>query len=610
MGRLESVDLQTGILTLLVLLSYILSYTLKSRNITLLPPSGAVILLGIVAGGVLKVVAPSTSSSLTQFDPSVFLTALLPPLIFESGFSVHHKRFFTNLGSIAAYAIPGTVISAAGIGLFTYAASLGLKSDHHLSLVEGLLTGALLSATDPVSTLAIFAQLGADPTTDALVFGESVMNDAVAIVLFSALLGYVNDPVTGSTLALAALQFVFVLAGSVLFGGAAAMATSALTKWAALYKFPTYEIMVLLLAAFSTYLFAVSIHLSGITAVFAFGASIRHYAWHNMSRAGQDGAIATFRSLAELAETVIFSYLGLSVFSFDGQYAPFFILVVFLACLVSRALAVVPLSLALNLGRKKKITPSMQLVLWAAGLRGAVSYALALSIPTKARDLLVATTHGVVLATIFCGGIMGPLLKVLDLTADPETTRRDSDSASRHTLELVDVTAQSLPPTSRQRLFQTDSSIRSRSKRYRSAAAECWRSLDKRVIVPLLSNKHVPHAPCHHVQFTRDLDLIPESLDPQAAANQPLIAQADPNTDYIAPDLTSPLSFLAPEHDDNNNNASASSSSSSSSLSLEPLGRTDPDQEDPMAYVAVEDDAAFDAALSGVPTDFYSPPKF
>ncbi|KNC49015.1 sodium/hydrogen exchanger [Thecamonas trahens ATCC 50062] len=570
----ETIDLQTGLLTLLVLVAYIVSYLLKASAVTIVPPSGAVIVLGMLAGALLRWTAPRASASMTEFNSSVFTTLLLPPLIFESGFGLHAKAFFANLGSIMTFAIPGTIISTVVVGLFAWAASFGLAADKQLSIVEALLFGSLISATDPVSTLAIFHTLDADKTLDSLVFGESVMNDAVAIVLFGALLQYVDDPVTAGTLTLAFVQFVVVLVGSVVFGTLAAIALAFGTKHARLYLFPTMEATILLLTAFATYLLAGASQLSGITAVFAFGASVRHYAWYNLSSKGQEGCIFMFRSLAELAETVIFAYLGLSAFTFERAYEPIFIVACFMACLIGRAANVVPLSAALNCGRKTKITPAMQMVMWAAGLRGAVSYALALTLPTSSRPLLVATTHGVVVATIFTGGTMGPLLKLLGLNGSaaggrPASSPRDGDyemhdvaehnSASRNTPLVASSSRQAAEAANvlggldgRRSVAVASSSARrstSRRARYRSATAECWRSLDKRIILPLVSNKYNPNAPCHLIEFNHELELVPASLVPTAisegvSSSDPALAvllaeqrASNATGDYVPPSL-------------------------------------------------------------------------
>lgn len=92
---------------------------------------------------------------------------------------VHKRHFFPNFGAIAAYAVVGTLFSTLFIGFILYGLSAGgwiLSGDQtpSLQLAECLTFGALISATDPVSTLAVFADLKVDPNLFYLVFGESV----------------------------------------------------------------------------------------------------------------------------------------------------------------------------------------------------------------------------------------------------------------------------------------------------------------------------------------------------------------------------------------------------------------------------------------------------
>jgi NhaP-type Na+/H+ or K+/H+ antiporter len=110
---------------------------------------------------------------------------LLPAIIFEAGYTLEKEDFFYNIGSVTLFAFIGTVIStivvALGIYLLTFTGIFKLE----ITLIDCLLFGSLISAVDPVATLAIFNALKVNPTLHYLVFGESVVNDAVAITLFT-----------------------------------------------------------------------------------------------------------------------------------------------------------------------------------------------------------------------------------------------------------------------------------------------------------------------------------------------------------------------------------------------------------------------------------------
>ena len=155
----------------------------------------------------IKILPDEDLKKLESFSPTAFFLVLLPPIIFESGYNLHKGNFFANLGSILLFAIVGTLISALVVGGGVYI--LGVADlVYPLNFVESfafgkniskyirffsvksisrnffkIISGSLISAVDPVATLAIFQALDVDPVLNMLVFGESILNDAVAIVL-------------------------------------------------------------------------------------------------------------------------------------------------------------------------------------------------------------------------------------------------------------------------------------------------------------------------------------------------------------------------------------------------------------------------------------------
>ena len=141
---------------------------------------------------------------LTQFNYHAFFTLLLPPIILDSGYSMKKRHFFRNFGSIVAFAVAGTIISTAVVSLgLLILGWVGLS--YTLPISEAFMYGSLISAVDPVATLAVFAHVGAPDQLNSILAGESILNDAVAIVL------YRYDPATVSSRELACLLcFVFV----------------------------------------------------------------------------------------------------------------------------------------------------------------------------------------------------------------------------------------------------------------------------------------------------------------------------------------------------------------------------------------------------------------
>lgn len=150
-----------------------------------LPESIVVVFLGALIGLLINLLSDQNIANWKReevFSPTAFFLVLLPPIIFESGYNLHKGNFFQNIGSILVFAIIGTTISALVIGSGIYI--LGLADvAYKLNFVESFAFGSLISAVDPVATVAIFHALDVDPILNMLVFGESILNDAVSIVL-------------------------------------------------------------------------------------------------------------------------------------------------------------------------------------------------------------------------------------------------------------------------------------------------------------------------------------------------------------------------------------------------------------------------------------------
>jgi sodium/hydrogen exchanger 8 len=228
--------LNTLLLCVILGLCVLCAYLIKQNSFYYLPESGAAIVVGMVVGGLARVVFPSTEElAFLSFEPELFFFLLLPPIIFEAGYSLEKGAFFANFWTILVFAVFGTIISTFTIGLLVYVVGLiGLVDIDTSSPMEALVFGALISAVDPVATLSIMGnpELNCDPLLYALVFGESVLNDAVAIVLFKTFLAsYESEQSFSSdTIPLILKNFTLVSLGSVAVGVFIALACSYLCK--------------------------------------------------------------------------------------------------------------------------------------------------------------------------------------------------------------------------------------------------------------------------------------------------------------------------------------------------------------------------------------------
>lgn len=176
-----------GLLLLLFLLAVcvIIIFLLLHFHIHWFPESIGVILVGVVVGILIRVVPGFELPSLTQLDPTIFFEILLPAIIFEAGYTLEKEDFFYNIGSIILFAFIGTAISTVVVATGIYMLGFTGIFRVELGFIDCFLFGSLISAVDPVATLAIFNALKVNPTLHYLVFGESIVNDAVAITLFT-----------------------------------------------------------------------------------------------------------------------------------------------------------------------------------------------------------------------------------------------------------------------------------------------------------------------------------------------------------------------------------------------------------------------------------------
>uniref|UniRef100_A0A8I5TVF7 Sodium/hydrogen exchanger n=1 Tax=Pongo abelii TaxID=9601 RepID=A0A8I5TVF7_PONAB len=381
------------------------------------------------------------------FDPEVFFNILLPPIIFYAGYSLKRRHFFRNLGSILAYAFLGTAISCFVIGSIMYGCVTLMKVTGQLAgdfyFTDCLLFGAIVSATDPVTVLAIFHELQVDVELYALLFGESVLNDAVAIVLSSSIVAYQPAGDNSHTFDVTAMFksigiFLGIFSGSFAMGAATGVVTSYVTKFTKLREFQLLETGLFFLMSWSTFLLAEAWGFTGVVAVLFCGITQAHYTYNNLSTESQHRTKQLFELLNFLAENFIFSYMGLTLFTFQNHvFNPTFVVGAFVAIFLGRAANIYPLSLLLNLGRRSKIGSNFQHMMMFAGLRGAMAFALAIrDTATYARQMMFSTTLLIVFFTVWVfGGGTTAMLSYIDfyiiyLQGVPENERRTTKAES------------------------------------------------------------------------------------------------------------------------------------------------------------------------------------
>ncbi|EKU22377.1 monovalent cation:proton antiporter1 family [Nannochloropsis gaditana CCMP526] len=316
----------------------------------------------------------------------------------------YHPKYISEAGAVVAVGLViSTFLSSLFVGLSLYALAQAHLS-YSLSMAECLAFGALISATDPVSVLAVFEQLKVDPLMFYLVFGESVLNDAVALVLFNIFSKFVGtEAFTTASMGFAIVDFLIIFFGSMAVGFLFGCLSALLFKHIDL-RHSIYEMGVYLLLAYIPSLFGTAIELSGIVCILFTGMFSRHYTHRNLSVKGQALAFFIFSLLAVLSETAVFLELGLSVFSGEKEYFhPLLIIWTLLLILIGRALNIYPISFLVNRFTSVKVGRNVQHMLWFAGLRGAMAYACSKQFSNVFgnQPIIEATTMVIVLITVF-----------------------------------------------------------------------------------------------------------------------------------------------------------------------------------------------------------------
>lgn len=419
------------ILIILLIAAFFTSYVLQSKRIQAVHETVISIFAGMVIGLVLRLVGFEDVLASVSFDYQFFFNLLLPPIILAAGYELHQGNFFRNIGTILTFAFAGTFISALVLGVILWLWTRIPLEGLDVSFVDAMSVGATLSATDPVTILAIFNTYKVDPKLYTIIFGESILNDAIAIVLFETAQKYKNSSV-GRLTPFSFFEsigiFLMVFFGSMLIGLMIGLGTSLLLKFTHVRREPKIESCLVILIAYASYFFANAIHMSGIVSLLFCGICLKHYAYHNMSRRTQLTTKFTFALLAQLSENFIFIYLGLSLFTETTlEYKPLFILVTVIGICVARWCAVFPLSAAINWfiryrARRRgqeaaeEIPTNWKILIFWAGLRGAVGVALAAGLTGQSGYALKATVLVVVVLTVIIfGGTTARMLEILNI---------------------------------------------------------------------------------------------------------------------------------------------------------------------------------------------------
>ncbi|CDJ58416.1 sodium/hydrogen exchanger, putative [Eimeria maxima] len=387
----KEVVMSVGLLLLLLIVAACLFISLaakRMKQLVLQVPLVAT-LLGLLLGALLQQHhqlqqqrnSSSSLRSILALKEEVFFVLLLPPIVFQGGLELAQNPFgfvfAENFGSVLWLAVGATACSCLLIGTHMLGAGL-LLPGVSLTPRRAFAVGALISSTDPVAVLSAFRDLHAKLLIHVLVFGESLLNDAVTLVLYRA----IADEEADRGFAAAVASFIFTFLASTVLGfltGAVAALVYKHIDWDE--EGVALEVALLLLFPWLSYLIADGCGGSGIVSICFCGISMGKYAFANLSEKAQTASRAVFGAFALLTECLAFVFLGLAPFSFDllpFEEAGLFLAGGLAAVVAARALSVYLTCFLMNFFRgHKRLSIKEQHAIALCGLRGTVAFALA-----------------------------------------------------------------------------------------------------------------------------------------------------------------------------------------------------------------------------------------
>ena len=336
-------------------------------------------------------------------SPTLVLVVFLPPLLFDAGFSMRAAAVRRELPWILLLGVVGAVLTAALV--FGLLRAAGLPFD------EALLLAAVLAATDPVSVFAALRRLHTPERLRVALEGESLVNDGVAVVLFVVALAVVERRVVDAPGVLG--LFVSLTLGGVVVGAGLGL----LTRRILVIVARPLQIAITVVAAYASYLVADWIGASGLLAVIAtsliLGTAYAPSTHHQVHR--------FWRQLGLAMSSVVFLLVGLQVRLDEAVRVGGRLLLLVAIVLLARALMVTVVTLA----RTDLWPGSWRLALVWAGLRGALSLALALGVPVEVAghdEILVLVFGFVFLSLVVQGLSTGPVFRALGISRQTAVT--------------------------------------------------------------------------------------------------------------------------------------------------------------------------------------------
>ena len=388
----------------------------------------------LVVGGLALGLAPGLPR--VALRPELVFVLFLPPLLYQDALNISYREFRANVVSIVLLATGLVLATTCVVAVVAHWATA--RTTVPLSWPVCFVLGAIVSPTDAVAATAIFQRLGVPRRLSVVLEGESLVNDAMAIILYTTALALATGDGHSFSPGRTAGEFLLVGAASVAIGLAVGWAIGALRRR---LSDPPVESTLSLLTGFAAYLPAYALHLSGVLAVVTTGIYLGRVGPRVVSSSARLETQALWSVVTLLLNGLLFILIGLQLRTIVAQLAPGLVApflgvtgLVSLAVIVVRLAWMFPgahLARLLTLrGRRQPAEPWQSVVVggWA-GMGGMVSLAAALALPPHlpGRDLIIVASFGVILVTLVGKGLSLPwLIHRLGLSADPGELREES----------------------------------------------------------------------------------------------------------------------------------------------------------------------------------------
>ncbi|KAK0158559.1 hypothetical protein PV328_009545 [Microctonus aethiopoides] len=394
-----------------------IGFHMAPRLSKIFPESCLLIVVGVVIGLLLFQASSVHVSTLT---PDTFFLYMLPPIILDAGYFMPNRLFFDHLGTILLFAVIGTIFNTLSIGASLWVLGKSGLFGFNTPLLDMFLFSALISAVDPVAVLAVFEEIHVNEILYIVVFGESLLNDAVTVVLYHMFETYSEmgpSRITYTDILSGLASFIVVAIGGTIIGVIWGFATGAVTRFT--HQVRVIEPIFIFVMAYLAYLNAEIFHMSGILAITFCGITMKNYVEANISHKSHTTVKYTMKMLSSSSETIIFMFLGVATVNNRHDWNTWFVLMTIVFCSVYRILGVIVLTAMANRFRLHKLDKVEKFVMSYGGLRGAVAFALVLLIDPKhvpLQPMFVTTTIAVIYFTVFIQGItIKPLVKILNV---------------------------------------------------------------------------------------------------------------------------------------------------------------------------------------------------